>query len=339
LKIKLGKRIAITTIVIVIAVALILSSFVYLNSKKPYSRSIEKITVGNLLYEYSGLLFVASDQGFFAKNGLDVSLINYTSSVASVKGVENGDSNIALVTEYSIVTEALAKENVSIIGTIDQYQSVFLICRADKGISNVSDLNGKKIGFSPNTIGEFYLGRFLQINGIPKANIVPVNLSNTQYVDALANGDVDAFVGVYTYLEQSKERLGSNIVAIPIQSDQNGYLTLTCQNEWIVNHPETINKFLTTMKQAEQYIISHPAESKAIVGKWMNYTDATMTAIWTDHIYTLSLDQSLLLAMQDEATWTITNKITNATALPNFLDYVYLDGLEAVDPNAVTIIY
>ncbi len=332
------KRNLIVLAVIILVIAIVLSSFIYLNSQKPYLGPIESITVGNLLYEYSGLLFVANDQGFFAKKGLEVSLINYTSTVASVKGVENGNSNIALVPEYSVVTEALAQENISIIGTIDKYQSVFLVCRADKGISNVSDLNGKKIGFSPNTIGEFYLGRFLQLNGIRAENVVPVNLSTSQYVDALANGDVDAFVGVYTYLELSKERLGSNVIALPIQSGQNGYLALTCKNEWIANHPETVNKFLEAILLAEEYTIYHPTEAKAIVGKWMNYTDATVTAIWESHNFALSLDQSLIVAMEDEASWIISNHLTNATDVPNFINYLYVDGLKTVQPGAVNII-
>jgi len=55
--------------------------------------------------------------------------------------------------------------------------------------------------------------------------------------------------------------------------------------------------------------------------------------------FTVTIDESQIVAMQDEAQWLINNNLTTATSVPNFLNYVYLDGLEAVNPNAVTIIH
>ncbi len=205
------KRIVIAAIVAVFAVALV-GSGAWPFPDSWTSGTPESITVGNMLYGYSGLMFIADDQGLFAENGLNVTLLNYTSTVASIKGLENNDTDITLVPEYSIVTEALNKENISVIGNIDKYESVFLICRKDKGINNYSDLIGKRIGLSRSTVGEFYLGRFLNLKGIHMEDVNLVNMPATQYVDAITNGSVDAVVVVYKYLDQSKERLGSNLV-------------------------------------------------------------------------------------------------------------------------------
>ena len=42
--------------------------------------------------------------------------------------------------------------------------------------------------------------------------------------------------------------------------------------------------------------------------------------------------------MEDEARWMITNNLTTEKQVPNFLDYIYEDGLKAVKPEAVNII-
>ena len=42
--------------------------------------------------------------------------------------------------------------------------------------------------------------------------------------------------------------------------------------------------------------------------------------------------------MQDESQWLIQNNLTTATAIPNFLNYVYVNGLESVNPDAVNIV-
>lgn len=43
-------------------------------------------------------------------------------------------------------------------------------------------------------------------------------------------------------------------------------------------------------------------------------------------------------AIEDEARWMIKNKLTNQKQIPGFMNYIYVDGLRAVKPEAVNII-
>jgi hypothetical protein len=40
-----------------------------------------------------------------------------------------------------------------------------------------------------------------------------------------------------------------------------------------------------------------------------------------------------------EARWVISTNLTNRTAVPNFIDYIYLDGLLSMKPESVNIIH
>jgi NitT/TauT family transport system substrate-binding protein len=42
--------------------------------------------------------------------------------------------------------------------------------------------------------------------------------------------------------------------------------------------------------------------------------------------------------MEDEARWMIKNNLTTEKTVPDFLDYIYVDGLEAVKPEVVSIV-
>jgi NitT/TauT family transport system substrate-binding protein len=42
--------------------------------------------------------------------------------------------------------------------------------------------------------------------------------------------------------------------------------------------------------------------------------------------------------MEDEARWMIKNNLTTEKTVPDFLKYIYIDGLKAVKPEAVNII-
>jgi len=75
-----------------------------------------------------------------------------------------------------------------------------------------------------------------------------------------------------------------------------------------------------------------------IVQNQLNYTSSYIDSVWPLHDFSLSLDQSLVIAMQDEAQWMINNQFTNQTQIPNFTNYIYTRGLIAVDPQSVTLV-
>ena len=66
--------------------------------------------------------------------------------------------------------------------------------------------------------------------------------------------------------------------------------------------------------------------------------ETILASIWDDFVFELSLEQSLLTILEDEARWAIKNGFTNKTKVPNYLGYFYLDAMKAVKPEAVTII-
>jgi hypothetical protein len=63
-----------------------------------------------------------------------------------------------------------------------------------------------------------------------------------------------------------------------------------------------------------------------------------MTVVWPDHQFALSLDQSLILAMEDEGRWMIDNNLTSEKTIPDFRGYIYTRGLEEVKPESLNII-
>ena len=74
--------------------------------------------------------------------------------------------------------------------------------------------------------------------------------------------------------KSAKEGLGDNAVVWSIQSSQPLYAQAIATNEWITSHPELVNRFLKSLLQAEDFVINHPAEAKAIVKNQMNFSDA-----------------------------------------------------------------
>ena len=302
------------------------------------SRQVDSITIGNPAFESGALIYIAQDQHFFTGNGLKVALKAYNSGLAAVNGMLKNEVDMAGAAEFAMVDKAFRKERLRVIGILDRFQFVYLVGRKDRGIETPSDLKGKKIGVPRQTIAEFYLGRFLNLHGMNLQDVARVDVRPSRAVAAIADGNIDAIVYYEPYAHAVKERLGSNGISWPAQSSQPTYGIVVCREDWIARHGKRVSRFLRALVQAEEYAIRHPAEAKAIVQKTLHHDDAYMVTIWPEHQFSLSLDQSLILAMEDEARWMIKNNLTSEKQVPNFLNYIYVDGLKAVKPGAAKII-
>ncbi len=297
----------------------------------------EPIVIKTTAQELAGLIYIAEDGGFFAQNGLNVTVSYCDTGLACVNSMAEGEAEVAASSEYPIVGIVLKQGNISVIGSIDKYQGQYIVGRKDRGIEHVADLQGKKIGVARGTITEFYLGRFLYLNNISLQYVTFVDVRPSQYADLIGNGSVDAIIIPQIYLVPVEERLGSNAVIWQAQSNQNAFGVLTCRSDWIASHPEMINKLLKSIVQAENYALSNPTRSKAILQKRLNYTEEYMAAAWPKHQYSLTLDMSLVTAMEDEGRWMIKNNLTSVKAIPDFRNYIYTKGLEVVKFESVNI--
>ncbi len=307
-------------------------------SKGDDSGKVESINFGTVPTAANTLIYIAQDQHFFAANGLAVSIRDYATGIATTDALLKGDADIAWVAEFPFVHRAFAKEKISIIAVVGRFNEQYLFGRKDRGINAVADLKGKKVGIPRNTIAEFYLGRFLELNGMNIQAVSLIDVPPPRSMDAMTGGSIDGVIAWEPYSSQLRAKLADRAVAFPIQSSQPGYGAITGRNDWTKGHREIVHRFLKSLAQAEDYLTRNPAAAKAILRERLNYDEGFTETIWSENQFSLSLDQSLVTAMEDEARWMIKNNLTTEKQVPDFVNYIYTDGLKAIRPGAVNII-
>jgi NitT/TauT family transport system substrate-binding protein len=168
-----------------------------------------------------------------------------------------------------------------------------------------------------------------------------VTLVDTKASDpagTIAGGEVDAVVTWEPHVSQIRQQMGNEVITWPVQSGQMAYWSVVSTPRWIKKHPELVEQFLKSLAQAEEYVANHPVEAKAILKKRLDLNDSYLKTVWSQNQFSLSLDQSLILAMEDEARWMIKNNLTSEKQIPDFVNYIYVDVLKAIKPEAVKII-
>jgi len=82
----------------------------------------------------------------------------------------------------------------------------------------------------------------------------------------------------------------------------------------------------------------NPVEAQRLIVKRFNYETSFVQSIWQRNNFEVELPQELLSIMEDGAEWRIKNRLTKAKKVPNYLDFIYADGLRTVKPEAMKII-
>ncbi len=303
------------------------------------SSQTDSIVVAVPRFESSGLLWIAQDQGLFRRNGLNVTFDEPAAGAASLDELLTGQVEIATAAEFPAIGLVFQGKEIRVIGCVDRADYVFLIGRSDKAIPKIPDLRGKRVARIAGTAADFLLGRFLELNGLNLHDVTLVDLdTSTALVDAIASGSADAVVVGEPYATSFRGSLGAGAVAWPVQSGQPVYNLLIVSEEWEKNHPELVIRFLRSLAQAEESFAAHPAAAKVIVQQRLKVDASFVEAAWSRNQYSLSLDQSLIAAMEDEARWMVANGLVSEQAVPDLAAYVDESALKEVEPGAVHII-
>jgi len=136
-----------------------------------------------------------------------------------------------------------------------------------------------------------------------------------------------------------QDQLGDNIAILQVQSGQPMYCALVSTGAWVNANPDLAESFLKALAQAESFLAAHPDEGESIIQTRLNYDSRYMAAIWPEHRFSLRLEQSLVLALEDQARWMMQNGLTGATVMPDFMNYIRQDTLKAIKPGGVSLIY
>ncbi|HUW40788.1 MAG TPA: NrtA/SsuA/CpmA family ABC transporter substrate-binding protein [Rectinemataceae bacterium] len=301
------------------------------------SRPESAIVVAVPALEQNALIYIAADKGFFADNGLRVAIESVATGPSALAALQNGSVQIAETAEFPVVVAALRGMDFRILATNDQFENDYIIARKASGISGIPDLKGRRMGFSFHSITEFYLGRFLALHGIRPGDISRVDVAPSDFATAIGGGRVDALVAWQPFVSRIAASLPGGAEVWPVQSDQLAYGILVCREKWLAANSKTAEAFLKSLKSAQDYLVGHPAESRALIGKRLGYDAGYLSSVWRDHHFDLTLDYSLVLAMEDEARWMVANHLTDASAVPDFSRSISAAELTAVSPTSVNM--
>ncbi|MEV6925198.1 NrtA/SsuA/CpmA family ABC transporter substrate-binding protein [Dactylosporangium sp. NPDC051485] len=192
-------------------------------------------------------LYAANSEGIAAKNGIKFEVSPVQNGAALVTGVVSGVAPLSTSALGAAVNAIKGGANIVIIGpALDSSYGYHLMAKAGSGITEVSQLAGKKIGVSgPGGAGDQFVRYTLQKHGI-KADLVSVGSAGQE--SALLEGKVDAAFqsppNSWRLLTSGK---ATTVVDYAVEAKE--FSVWIGAKDYVDAHPEVVRKVLTAWYQ------------------------------------------------------------------------------------------
>jgi len=300
---------------------------------------LTKIRYGSVPAIMEAPAHVAFGKHLFREQGLDVSLTLNPDGKTSFEQLLNGKLDIAAVMVTPVVYKSFERNDFYILGKVDHFQkNDQLVARRDSGIYSVEDLKGKRVAVLLGSSAQFYMDSWLLYNGLNSEDMDIVDMNAPDSLKAIKESSIDAMFSWFPFTAEAELALGENAVTFPANDIVPTSWVIVAGRKYANENREIIEAFLEAIIAAEEFIKKEPEKAIHFHSEINGVNESIIRTIFYNMNFGLTLDQNLLLDMEEQARWVIRNGYVEEAPIPNYLDFIFPDPLRVVDPGAVTII-
>ena len=231
------------------------------------------LKLGHSTWVGYGPFYIARDKGFFKDEGVNVELVIMEDTPIKMGALMAGQLDLvaSTVDEFPIYM----KPNIGLhyVLAVDNSKGGDGIV-ANKEITSVADLKGKKVAFEQGSVSQFFLNALLKDAGLSQADIEPVNMAATDAGVAFAAQQVDAAVTWEPALSQGAKAPHGHMLLT--SADKPGLITdvVAATTATLDAKKDDIAGFVRAWYKAVDFIKTNPDEANAImaqgVGGWLS---------------------------------------------------------------------
>ena len=209
-----------------------------------------------------GPLFVADAQGYFGDEGLDVELIAPANPNDPPKLVAAKQGDVAISYQPQLHLQVEQGLPLVRIGTLVATPLNSIVVLADSDIHQISDLKGKKVGYSVAGFEDVLLAAVLENNGLTLDDVELINV-NFSLSPSVMSKQVDAVIGAYRNFEINQ----MDIHGVPGRAfflEEHGVPSydelIVVAHKDRVDDPK-LQKFVNAVERGVQYMVNYPDEA------------------------------------------------------------------------------
>ena len=216
-------------------------------------------------------LYVAQALGLYAKQGLQVDIVQPGQSTTAVSTVASGKADFGISFQEEVTDARATDVPVVSIAAVVQHNTSALMSLASKNITRPKDLEGKKYGSFGLPIERQELDVLMKCDGGDVNKVQFVDIGASDPLMAIQR-DVDV-VWIYEGWEGAEAQLQDLPVNLVRFSDWTQCLpdyyspVIITNEQTIAQRPDIVRRFMAATSQGYTYAAQHPTEAADILIK------------------------------------------------------------------------
>ncbi|WP_412498918.1 ABC transporter substrate-binding protein [Vibrio furnissii] len=229
-------------------------------------------------------VYVAVQQGFFAEQDLDVTILQGKGSTDAITKVATGTADIGSSDIVALLV-AKANDNVPVKAIYSLFSKAPYAFYALDGsaITGIKDVAGKTIVTSPFTSANVFLPLMLKKNGIDDSSVKVLKADPGALNPMLITGQSDIMISWMTDAvknQQQAEQTGKKLTVLPWYDAGLEFYSssIIASDRFLANQPDVARRFVTAYAKAVAYTWANPEQSAADVHKMVPEVDTAQAA-------------------------------------------------------------
>lgn len=287
----------------------------------------------------AGAVQVGLVEGMFAKHQVTLATQSFRLGKQALESLTSGQADLAIVGDTPAALAALRGEKIGIVASVfSSRKAMALLARRGRGIATGADLAGKTIGTVRGTNAHYFLDALLLANGVSLASVDIAELEADGLTEALRSGRVDAVTLWQPDLARLQAELGAAAHTIYGDDIFVYRFLLVGRPQYLRDNLAAVTRVVAGLADATDFIHNQPRRAAELIGKPLGVETAVLAGAFDVTDYNLTLDQSLLLTLSDQARWAGRNHLVPQGGAPDFLGMLRQQPLRAVRPDAIRVI-
>lgn len=340
-----SRRVRASVVVAITLVVAVVLAFGYASGRglfpAPPAAPAETLRIALALTPDAALLHIAAAKGYFTEEGLAVTLTPVSHGKVALDLLAQGKADLASAADVPFVISVLKGEPLAIAATVVSVPNeMAVVARRDRGIAAPHDLQGKRVGVTFGTNGEYFLWAFLIRHRLAPDSVTLVDVSPGKMAQELTSGTIDAVSTWEPIRSEVDAALGDNARSFVGPDAYTATQVVIGRREFLKARPNASARLTRALLKAEAFNRAEPEQALALVAYQLKLdAGALLASGWKDFQLKVDLRQSQLVTLEDEARWAMARGYANKGPVPNFLPHLYLDALLAVRPERVTVVH
>ena len=228
--------------------------------------------------------YVAQEQGFWKKRGIDVEFIPTASSGNNPPALVSGSVQIAGPTMPTLLQANDSGLDLVVFasGSVYPLEADILVAREGSGVEKPADLKGKTVGVPGlGALLHFMLIRNLKANGVDPKSVRFVEVGFPQAADALKSGQIDAYPAQAPFTARILQSGAGHEVSNWLKDTPDGTLTViyATTRKWADENKDTVKALRDGMKEAVEFSKANRPEMYNAIAKYTKLPPAVVSSL------------------------------------------------------------